>query len=132
MIRTILASTAAAAVMLSGAGPAAAAGTGRAKLAAGTQLTLTYMADAGYATAVVLRCNPPGGAHPKPVRACNTLKRVDGKPANLKPARTMCMMIYAPITAQITGIWRGKKVAWSQKYGNTCVMNRATGVLFQF
>src|SRR5689334_11392867 len=57
-----------------------------------TELTLSYMAEAGYARAVVLTCNPPGGGHPKPVKACNTLSKVGGRPTGLKPARTMCMM----------------------------------------
>ena len=126
MIRTIVALTAAVSVLLGGA--AAADGAGRPR----TALTLAYMAEAGYATAVTLRCDPPGGAHPKSSAACRTLRAVDGRPARLKPARIMCTMIYAPITAQITGRWRGKKINWSRTYGNTCEMTRATGVLFRF
>jgi hypothetical protein len=97
-----------------------------------TKLTLGYMAEAGYAAAVVLYCDPADGPHPNRVKACNMLKKVHGKPANLKPAHTMCMMLYAPITAQITGTWKGKKVSWSKTYGNVCEMKRATGVLFVF
>ena len=124
MIRTTLA--AALAAVLATAGGAAAAARPR------TDLTLVYMAEAGYATAVTLRCDPPGGAHPKPAAACRTLRAVGGRPARIKPARTMCTMIYAPITAQVTGKWRGKKISWSRTYGNTCEMTRATGVLFRF
>jgi Subtilisin inhibitor-like len=126
MIRTIAALAASATVLFGGAAAAAAPGRFR------TDLTLAYMAEAGYATAVTLRCDPPGGAHPRPAAACRTLRTVDGHPARLKPARTMCTMIYAPITAQITGRWRGKKINWSKTYGNTCEMTRATGVLFRF
>jgi hypothetical protein len=126
MIRTILASTAAAAVLLGAS--AAAAGAARPR----TDLTLVYMAEAGYATAVTLRCNPPGGAHPESAAACHTLRGVGGRPDRIKPARTMCTMIYAPITAQITGRWRGKKISWTRTYGNPCEMTRATGVLFRF
>jgi hypothetical protein len=126
MIRTILASTTVTAVLLGSSTAAAGATHPR------TDLTLAYMAQAGYATAVTLRCDPPGGAHPKPVAACRTLRAVGGRPARLTPARTMCTMIYAPITAQITGKWRGKKISWSKTYGNTCEMTRATGVLFRF
>jgi subtilisin inhibitor-like len=126
MIRTLLASTAVASVLLGGA--AAAATPVRLR----TDLTLAYMAEAGYATAVTLRCDPPGGAHPKPSAACRALRTVSGHPARLKLAQTMCTMIYAPITAQITGRWRGKKISWSKTYGNTCEMTRATGVLFRF
>src|SRR3954454_2935923 len=93
----------------------------------GTRLELSYMADAGYAAAVKLRCDPARGAHPTPARACNELKRVAGHPDRLRPARTMCTMIYAPITAAITGTWKGKPVTWSHKYGNSCEMTRATG-----
>jgi hypothetical protein len=126
MIRTILALAAASAVLMGGT--AAAAGPARPR----TDLTLAYMAEAGYATAVTLRCDPPGGAHPKRSAACRTLRTVGGHPERLKPARIMCTMIYAPITAQITGRWRGKKISWSRTYGNTCEMTRATGALFRF
>ena len=44
----------------------------------------------------------------------------------------MCTMEYAPITAEITGKWKGKKVDWSRKFGNTCDLTRTTGVLFAF
>jgi hypothetical protein len=97
-----------------------------------TELTLSYMAEAGYARAVVLTCNPPGGGHPKPVKACTMLDKVGGRPTGLKPARTMCMMIYAPITAQVSGSWKGTKIKWTKKYGNSCEMNRANGILFAF
>jgi hypothetical protein len=123
MIRTLVATTTVAMVFT--ATPAMASGVR-------TDLTLAYTAEAGYATAVTLRCDPPGGAHPKPAAACRTLRTVGGHPARLKPARTLCTMIYAPITAQITGRWRGKKINWSETYGNTCEMTRATGVLFRF
>jgi hypothetical protein len=97
-----------------------------------SRLELSYMADAGYASAVKLDCDPAGGAHPTPAKACNELKRVGGKPGHLKPAHTMCMMIYAPITAGITGTWKGKKITWTKQFGNSCEMTRATGVLFKF
>jgi Subtilisin inhibitor-like len=42
------------------------------------------------------------------------------------------MLIYAPIRADLTGTWKGRRVRWSRTYGNRCEMTRATGVLFQF
>jgi lipoprotein-anchoring transpeptidase ErfK/SrfK len=156
MIRAVIATAATAAALLTGAAAPAAASAASAAapgsagavpvatsvapanaevaIAKGkeTKLTLGYMAEAGYASALVLTCFPPGGLHPNRVQACNTLKKVHGKPSNLKPAYTMCMMIYAPITAQISGTWEGTKISWSKKYGNVCEMNRATGVLFRF
>lgn len=132
MIHTKLAATAVAVALLNQAAPAAAAPP-PVSSAAKTELTLAYMADAGYATAVVLKCTPkPAGSHPKAAEACKILQHVGGHPARLIPGRSMCMMVYAPITAEITGRWQGKKMKWSKKYGNTCEMTRATGVLFTF
>jgi len=97
-----------------------------------TDLVLDYQADAGYAVAVRLSCYPARGAHPNPVEACATLAEVDGRPDRITPADTMCTMQYDPLTAEITGTWKGRRIAWKQRYGNTCEMIRATGVLFTF
>ena len=124
MIRTVTAATAA--LILLVAGPAAAARDTR------TELTLSYMADAGYAAAVILRCHPAGGAHPKKGKACQALEKVDGNPADFKPAPLMCTLEYAPITASITGTWQDREVDWSQTFGNRCEMDRTTGVVMAF
>src|SRR4051794_15667024 len=112
MIRTIAAT--AAAVLLLTANPAAAAAPKK------TELTVSYLADAGYAAAVMLRCDRAGGGHQKKVKACRSPARVGGAPARLRPAALMCTMEYAPITAQIKGRWHGRKVNWSHKFGNAC------------
>ncbi|MGW4943734.1 SSI family serine proteinase inhibitor [Actinoplanes sp. NPDC004185] len=124
-------STIAAAVLLLAApapatAPAAQAGVKR------TDLTVSYLAEAGYAAAVKLRCDPAGGAHPQKVQACRTLKRVGGDPARLTPAPLMCTLEYAPVTAQVKGTWRGRPVSWSHTFGNLCDMRRTTGVLTAF
>lgn len=124
MIRTIAAT--AAAVLLLTAHPAAAAAPRK------TQLTVSYLADAGYAAAVLLRCDPPGGAHPRKAMACRSLARVGGDPARLTPAARMCTMEYAPVTAQVKGTWQGRRVNWSHRFGNTCDMHRTTGSLTAF
>jgi hypothetical protein len=129
MIRTTAASATAAcaaAVLLLTAHPAVAATPGK------TELIVSYLADAGYAAAVRLRCYPAGGAHPRKAEACRALARVGGDPARLRPAATMCTMEYAPITAQVKGTWRGRGVNWSHRFGNACDMHRSTGVLTAF
>ena len=98
----------------------------------GAQLTLSHLADAGHAAAVKLTCEPPGGGHPRAAAACATLERIDADPGRLTPAPTMCIMLYAPVTAEITGRWRGMTMKWTHRYGNSCEMRRATGVLFDF
>ncbi|MFG1608199.1 SSI family serine proteinase inhibitor [Actinoplanes sp. NPDC049265] len=97
-----------------------------------TTLTLAYTAGAGYTAAVVVTCDPAGGVHPKVKKVCKTLRKVKGDPARLKPVNGICTLQYAPVTAEITGTWRGRKVDWSRTFGNTCEMARATGVLFTF
>ena len=98
----------------------------------GADLTLTYMAQAGFAAAVTLECDPPGGGHPKPADACAELTAVAGDPDKIEPGLGACMMIYAPITAEITGDWHGTAIDWQHTYGNSCEMKRALGVLFAF
>ncbi len=119
------------AVALGTTGPAAAMGPGVAAKPK-TDLVLSYMADAGYAAAVVLTCDPAGGVHPKAAKACATLNKVGGNPGRLKPAPVMCTLEYAPVTAQFKGTWKGAKVNWTKTYPNSCDLARSTGVLFAF
>ena len=115
------------------ASPAAAAGGGpAARPATKTDLTLTYMADAGFAAAVKLSCDPVGGGHPEPAAACATLRRTGADPGRIDPADTMCILLYQPVRAEMRGRWQGRVVAWSHTYSNTCEMTRATEKLFSF
>jgi hypothetical protein len=98
----------------------------------GAALTLAYTASAGFADVVKLDCDPVGGGHPSGAAACATLDAADGDPERITPARTMCMTIYMPVDAEMTGTWHGRHVEWKHRYGNTCEMRRATGVLFAF
>ena len=124
MIRTI--AGAAVVALLLTADPAVAAAPRK------TELVVSYQAEAGYAAAVRLRCEPAGGAHPRKAQACRSLARAGGDPARLTPAALMCTMEYAPVTAQVKGTWKGRKVNWTHRFGNTCDMNRTTGVLTAF
>jgi len=98
----------------------------------GSKLTLSYLAEAGYAAAVKITCEPAGGAHPEVAEACATLARTGADPSKITPEPTMCILVYSPITAEISGTWRGTPVAWKRTYGNVCEMRRATGALFRF
>lgn len=101
--------------------------------AVGSRLTLSRVADGGGgAAAVKLTCDPDGGGHPKASLACAELSRVGANPAKLKAADRYCFLLYKPVTAQLSGVWRGRSVKWAHTYGNSCEMNRATGVLFDF
>jgi hypothetical protein len=131
MVFRICTSLAVAAAVLAAASPAVAASASGP--ATGSRLTLTRVADAGGgAAAVKLTCDPDGGGHPKPSQACAQLSRVGANPARLKPADRYCFLLYKPVTAQLSGVWRGRAVKWAHTYGNSCEMNRATGILFAF
>jgi hypothetical protein len=97
-----------------------------------TKLTLSYTADAGFADAVKLDCDPPAGGHPHAKLACDELARAGGQPDRITPGHNACFLIYAPVTAEITGQWRGTAITWSHRFGNVCEMRRATGDLFDF
>jgi hypothetical protein len=97
-----------------------------------SKLTLSYQADAGFADAVKLECDPPGGGHPHPDLACAELAQVKGQPDRMEPGHNACYLIYAPVTAKIDGQWRGTAITWSHKFGNICELRRATGDLFGF
>jgi subtilisin inhibitor-like len=129
MLSTIVGLAAAAALV---AGGAAAAGPRDHTGYPSSKLTLSYQADAGFAAAVKLECDPAGGGHPRPDLACAELAEAGGQVDRIEPDRRMCLLVYAPVTAEITGDWRGTTVTWSHTFGNTCEMRRATGELFTF
>ena len=131
MIRTMSGLVAASAALVVPAAPASAVGGGPAARLS-SSLTLTYMAEAGFASAVKLTCDPDGGGHPDPAAACAALARAGADPAKLPPDDRMCILLYKPVTAQLKGEWRGRQVEWQHTYGNTCEMARATGVVFAF
>jgi hypothetical protein len=128
MIRTLIATAAVAAAVFGAAGPA----TAGPRALPDSDLELSYTAEAGYAAAVWLTCHPAGGGHPKPGKACATLDKVDGEPGRIKPTPAICTLEYAPITAAVTGTWKGRPVSWSETYPNHCDMIRSTRVLFRF
>ncbi|GAA1627876.1 SSI family serine proteinase inhibitor [Actinoplanes couchii] len=94
---------------------------------ADSSLTLTY-AD----KKVRLTCGPVGGGHPKADEACAVLRAIGGDPTRMRSGDAFCILLYRPVTARLTGTWRGRTVKWQRTYGNSCEMGRATGVLFQF
>ncbi len=113
-------------LLAAAASPAAAARAGR------SELRLSYMADSGHAAAVVLRCDPAGGPHPKKGKACQALGKVQGDPARLRAKNLMCTLEYAPITATVEGTWRGRQVTWSHVFGNGCDLGRTMGAVMAF
>jgi hypothetical protein len=72
-----------------------------------------------------LTCDPPGGDHPAPQRACATLDRLGAKAFAPVPPGTMCTQIYGGAqTATIVGTWRGRRVDASYSRTDGCQIAR--------
>jgi hypothetical protein len=99
-----------------------------------TQLMLRTTAGTNAARSVMLRCDPPGGTHPKAADACADVAKSQGDlkqlPASTNPRA--CFMIYAPVTVSAQGNWRGQPVQFTAQFPNTCVMRDKTGSIFDF
>ena len=80
-----------------------------------------------------LTCDPDGGTHPHPEKACELLRSVDGdfRRLNVNPD-AICITLYAPVTAHMEGVWQGRKVSYQKTYGNSCWLAAATGAVFAF
>jgi hypothetical protein len=85
------------------------------------------------ASRVLLRCDPPGGTHSDPERACEALEEVGGNPAGLRPRREVfCTLQYDPVTASATGIWGDRAIRFERTFGNSCLLWAETGPVFAF
>ncbi|MFV0133007.1 SSI family serine proteinase inhibitor [Streptomyces sp. HMX87] len=77
----------------------------------------------------LLLCDPPQG-HARAAGACADLAAADGDPAAIPLRDTPCPMIYAPVTAQARGQWKGRPVEYTRTFPNACVMAARTGAVF--
>ncbi|MFE2387786.1 subtilase-type protease inhibitor [Streptomyces althioticus] len=85
---------------------------------------------AGAEGGTLLRCDPPGGGHPRAEEACAQLSAADGRITALPAEDALCPMIYAPVTAHAEGVWRDRPVSWSETFPNVCTLRAHTGALF--
>jgi len=86
-------------------------------------------ASSGTPHRAMLRCDPPRG-HARAAEACAELEAADGDLDRIPLRDTYCSMIYAPVTAQARGQWRGRAVEYTRTFPNTCVMTARTGAVF--
>jgi hypothetical protein len=86
-------------------------------------------ASSGTPRRAMLRCDPPLG-HARAAEACAELEAADGDLDRIPLRDTYCSMIYAPVTAQARGQWRGRAVEYTRTFPNTCVMTARTGAVF--
>jgi len=97
-----------------------------------THLTLSVKSAQSKKHTVSLRCDPARGSHPHATDACDALARAHGKISKLPPREQFaaCPMIYQPVTAKATGLWRGHTVSYKRTFPNECTLLQATGSVF--
>ncbi|CAL9411784.1 subtilase-type protease inhibitor [Streptomyces sp. enrichment culture] len=86
-------------------------------------------APSGTTRAVLLLCDPPRG-HARAGEACAQLDALGGGIRRVAPEGAACAMIYAPVTAQARGQWRGRPVDYRETFSNTCQLEAVTGAVF--
>lgn len=87
---------------------------------------------AALVSRVTLTCNPDGGTHPNPQKACNALRQVGGNFDRLPGDQRVCPFIFFPFTATANGSWQGRVVIFHRTYTNSCFLQRATAPVFDF
>lgn len=87
----------------------------------GTRLTITvWDAPDAQPRRYTLSCDPPGGDHPDPQRACAALARAEAPFAPVPPDVRCMAMWSGPQRATIEGSWRGIPVAASYSRVDSC------------
>lgn len=85
------------------------------------------------ARSTVLTCDPTGGTHPRPETSCDQLTAAGGNiTAMALAAGKYCPKIFQPVTATAAGWWSGSRIDYRETFANTCLLELATGPLFQF
>lgn len=92
---------------------------------AASQLTVTARADdTAAAKTWTLTCDPSGGDHPDPAKACAALDQAKDPYAPV-PEDAICTEIYGgPQTATITGTWNGAPVNATYSRADGCELAR--------
>ncbi|MFF9125129.1 SSI family serine proteinase inhibitor [Streptomyces sp. NPDC014889] len=123
--------TAAAALLLAGAGAAPAAAAHRP--AAQSDWLYVTVTDgdgrSGNVRGALLLCDPPRG-HAHASDACTQLRSSGGDIHGLPHRDVLCPMIYRPVTAHARGQWKGHPVDYTETFSNSCEMTARTGVVF--
>jgi hypothetical protein len=99
-------------------------------LSDGSALWLATTSQDGFQSAI-LTCQPPGGTHPQPWRACAEITEADGNLDELSGLPDLvCTTQYKPVTAMAYGTWQGQPVTYTHTFGNACELKRSTYPVF--
>jgi Subtilisin inhibitor-like len=89
------------------------------------QLTVTLDDGTGVRSTWTLTCQPPGGDHPNPAKACGVLGANGEKAFRPTPPDVACSQVYGgPQKALVRGTWRGKAVNAQFDLENGCEVAR--------
>ena len=92
-------------------------------------LTIVVNDGRGTTTTWQLTCDPVGGSHPDPGRACAVLQAVGARYLPEVPEDLRCTQIYGgPETARITGTWGSKVVDATLSRTDGCQIARWNGL----
>ena len=95
------------------------------RTAGAAQLSVLLDDGTGVRSTWTLSCEPPGGNHPDPAKACGVLGANGDKAFRPTPANTACSQIYGgPQKALVRGTWRGKPVNAQFDLENGCEVAR--------
>jgi hypothetical protein len=97
---------------------------------AASALTITITPHGQEPRTYQLTCDPDGGDHPDPARACARLGAVEGRIGELRPGRRPCGWTYRPYKVDVRGSWQGRNVSFNGTYPNPCLAKSAGGGLF--
>ncbi|MDG4860296.1 SSI family serine proteinase inhibitor [Streptomyces sp. T-3] len=131
----LLATAAAGALLLAGAGTAQ-ADTHEEKGAfpGDWMMVATMQGDGAFGPVELASLHCPlvrGSGHPNARAACRDLRAVDGDINKIKPRDMICTKIYQPVTAAAYGVWDGHRKVYAKTFGNSCEMYAATGSVFK-
>jgi hypothetical protein len=76
---------------------------------------------------VTLTCDPDGGTHPTPEKACAELTEINGDLNRLATGggHMFCLQYYDPVRVTITGYWYGEPKAFVHQYTNLSCLHAA-------
>ncbi|WP_205315781.1 SSI family serine proteinase inhibitor [Nonomuraea lactucae] len=97
-----------------------------------TTLKITVTAAGQAPRTYTLNCDPDGGDHPDPARACALLRSAGGKLGALRKPAGNCGWVFQPYKVGVTGTWQGRNVSYNGTYTNLCRAKAAGAGVFAF
>ncbi|WP_371663299.1 SSI family serine proteinase inhibitor [Streptomyces sp. NBC_00280] len=92
-------------------------------------VTVSRGEPGGDTRGTLVLCDPPQG-HAQAARACAELAAADGDIGGIPPRKTLCPMLYSPVTVHAEGEWNGRPLEYDRTFSNGCELGARTGAVF--